>query len=80
MTVPAAYRNLKDVVSLSEEDYKLASVLGWCAELVSICISARSSLLADGWHSCKPCSAWQIGSWSLLLVAAVVTAGTSWSV
>jgi hypothetical protein len=34
MTVPDTYRILKGFESLSEKDYKLASVLGWCTELV----------------------------------------------
>jgi farnesyl diphosphate synthase len=35
MTVPDTYRILKGVESLTEEEYKLSSVLGWCTELVS---------------------------------------------
>ncbi|KAA8910449.1 putative farnesyl-diphosphate synthetase [Sphaerosporella brunnea] len=34
MTVPDTYRILKGVDALTEEEYKLSSILGWCTELL----------------------------------------------
>jgi hypothetical protein len=34
LTVPDTYRIMKGVESLSDEEYKLSSVLGWCTGLV----------------------------------------------
>jgi farnesyl diphosphate synthase len=55
MTVPDTYRLLKGVESLSEEDYKLASVLGWCTELVSPSTSPSAVTLAEIFRSSRPC-------------------------
>lgn len=34
MTVPDTFRILQGVEALSDRDYKMSSILGWCTELV----------------------------------------------